>query len=244
MRKLSVLMITVLVLMLAVVPALAQEEAEAIAYGDVIEGQITDDAPEVFYTFEGTEGDVIVIDAFPTDTDSNMTGIALALLDADGDEVEVSIDEYALARLWTELEESGTYTIVVRRSEYSDDTGLFIVRLIVPEELAAGETLTGEVDAEAPNTYYTFTTEEPFEVNIELDEAVRYVPRFYVYRVGWEYKLGDVALIPSDNDTVVSSFKITPDKRSVYIFNAQFDNVARVYEDVRGSFEFTLVGEE
>ncbi len=238
MRKLSLLLVALVVLALGVAPAFAQD-VPVLVYGDVVEGVISDDAPEVFYTFEGAEGDIIVLDAFPTTTDSDMNGLSITLRDSVGKELATSIDDYAIARLWTKLTAAGTYTVVVSRSEYSSDNGEYVVRLIKPEVLSA-DAVSGEINVAAPNAYYAIETADPFSVEIALVEAVQYVPTFYLYRAGLDqYELASATLFPS-SEGVTALFKATPTESSVYIVTARYDNVARIYEDVMGKYTITL----
>lgn len=238
MRKFSLVLAALVVLALGVVPAFAQD-AVALAYGDVVEGEITDSAVEVFYTFEGAEGDIVVLDAFPTTIDSNMNGLSIKLRDSVGKELASSIDDYAIARLWTKLAADGTYTMVVTRAEFSEDTGDYVLRLIQPEILSA-DGISGEINVTSPNAYYAIETDETFTVAVSLVEAVRYVPTFYMYRMGLnEYELASATLFPS-SDGVQALFSATPTEPSVYILSARYDNVARVYEEIQGKYTIAL----
>jgi len=238
MRKFGLVLAVLAVLALGIVPTFAQDIV-ALAYGDVVEGEISDAAVEVFYTFDGAAGDIIVLDAFPTTTDSDMNGLSIKLRDAVGREIAASIDEYAIARLWTKLEADGTYTVVVTRSEYSSDSGPYTLRLIKPEVLSA-EGLSGEVNVTAPNAYYALETDAPFKVEIALIEAVQYVPTFYMWRMGLnEYELASATLFPS-SEGVTALFSATPIEPSVYIVTARYDNVARVYDDIMGKYSVKL----
>lgn len=238
MRKLGLVLVALVVLALSIAPAFAQD-AVALAYGDVVEGEISDSAVEVFYTFEGAEGDIIVLDAFPTTIDSAMNGLSIKLRDSVGKELATSIDDYAIARLWTKLAADGTYTVVVTRSEFSDDSGAYVLRLIQPELLSA-EGLSGEISVTAPNAYYAIESDEAFTVEVSLVEAVRYVPTFFMYRMGLnEYELASATLFPS-SDGVKALFSATPTEPSVYIVSARYDNVARVYEEILGKYTIAL----
>lgn len=238
MRKFSLVLAVLAVLAFGIAPTFAQDVV-ALAYGDVVEGVISDDAFEIFYTFDGAAGDIIVLDAFPTTTDSDMNGLSIKLRDSVGREIATSIDEYAIARLWTKLESDGTYTVVVTRSEYSDDNGDYVLRLIQPEVLSA-EGVSGEINVTAPNAYYALETDAPFKVEISLVEAVQYVPTFLMYRVGLDqFELANATLYPS-SENVTALFSATPIESSIYIVTARYGNVARVYDDIQGKYSIKL----
>ncbi len=226
------------VLAFGVAPALAQD-VTTLSYGDIVEGEITDATTEVFYSFAGTEGDIIVLDAFPTTTDSDMNGLSIKLRDSVGRELAASIDDYAIARLWTKLTADGTYTVVVTRSEYSSDSGPYTLRLIKPEVLSA-EGVSGEINVANPNAYYVLETDKPFKVEITLVEAMRYVPTFFMYRVGLnQYELANATLFPS-SEAVTASFSATPAESGVYVVTARYDNVARVYDETMSKYTIKL----
>ncbi|MBN2472406.1 MAG: PPC domain-containing protein [Anaerolineae bacterium] len=142
------------------VAALAQGDSTPISAGIPVEGEITADQSEVFYTLEGAAGDVIAI---------SMTAISqgldsyLELLLPDGS-IAVSDDDSggslnALIGPYT-LPEDGTYTIRATRfgNFEGGSSGRFslLVSAVVPQALVSGEGVTVDLNAEEPFAFFTF----------------------------------------------------------------------------------------
>ncbi|MFN8375857.1 MAG: hypothetical protein U0694_23665, partial [Anaerolineae bacterium] len=68
----------------AVASVFAQDDAIEIAYGDVVDGEISNDEFEVNYVFSGSEDDLVMIEMFP---EPGTYGVdpKLQLKDDDGD---------------------------------------------------------------------------------------------------------------------------------------------------------------
>jgi hypothetical protein len=147
------------VLLLAM-PVFAQD---AITYDEAVTGEITNDTPEISYTFEGNVGDTITI---------SMTAVGaqfdtyLHLLGPDGEEVAVNDDSGGMLNSLIgplSLPEDGTYTIVATRccppnTLTSGSSGTFelVIRETELSPLALSETVTVALDDENPNAFFTF----------------------------------------------------------------------------------------
>jgi hypothetical protein len=103
----------------------AIDAAEAIAYGDEVTGEISDDATRVFYVFEGSEGDVVTITMIAEDNDALDTTLELystedydansfALMSND-DALDADIGNYNSQITEFELPEDGEYLIIATR---------------------------------------------------------------------------------------------------------------------------------
>jgi hypothetical protein len=107
-------------------------QASAIAFGDALTGRITNETPEVRYTFQATVGDVITIDM--TAASGNLDSY-LILLDADGVEIAHNDDwsplSYDARIIDFTIGASGTYTIVATRyqQQAGTTTGTFTLSL-------------------------------------------------------------------------------------------------------------------
>jgi hypothetical protein len=106
-------------------------EAEAIEYGDTVEGEITDDQFAVVYSFEGEEGDVVTITMVDTSRNGELDPY-LILLDENGEVIAENDDAERGARLPDDLDsqiaefelpEDGVYTIVATRYQFEDGAG-------------------------------------------------------------------------------------------------------------------------
>jgi hypothetical protein len=151
MRKAAFVALIMLVLLAlgGLATAFAQEDAIAIAYGDVVDGEITNDEFEVNYVFSGTEGDIVLIEMFPEpgtyDVDPK-----LQLKDDDGDILFENDDFlYPSSVIVTELRDDEEYTITATRYNGEDGTseGNYILRLSLVEPIAVGDTVDTQIFA-------------------------------------------------------------------------------------------------
>ena len=131
MRKSFAIVCLILALIVAVPAVLAQD---SLAYGDTVAGAITSDEFSIEYTFEGTEGDVVVIEMRRTSTDEELRRPAVQLIAPDGDVLGDTSDNFSFgfALLAAQLPESGTYTIIAGRIDGpdGDSVGGFELELI------------------------------------------------------------------------------------------------------------------
>ena len=160
MRTLSYL-VCLAVLLLAM-PVFAQE-GNAITYDEVVTGEITNDIPEISYTFEGNAGNTITISMTASGAQFDTY---LRLLGPDGDEVTFNDDSGGMLNSLIgplSLPEAGTYTIVATRccppnNLDSGSSGVFelVIREAELTPLSLGESVTVELDDENPNAFFTF----------------------------------------------------------------------------------------
>ncbi len=142
-RKTSLIGGIVLLLALAVSPVLAQ--GGAIAYGDNAIGSLTPSAPLAFFTFSGTAGDLVTVQALEV-----TPGLAptISLLGPAQQVLATSLgDPFGLgegeARLSFRLMDSGVHSLLV--SSTSGAAGDFLLRL-----RGAGPAASAGVGADAP----------------------------------------------------------------------------------------------
>jgi hypothetical protein len=160
MRTLSYL-VCLAVLLLAM-PVFAQE-GNAITYDEVVTGEITNDIPEISYTFEGNAGDTITIGMTAAGAQFDTY---LRLLGPDGEQVTANDDSGGMLNSLIgplSLPEAGTYTIVATRccppnnlESGSSGTYELVIREAELRPLSLGESVTVELDDETPNAFFTF----------------------------------------------------------------------------------------
>lgn len=163
MRRLMVLSVLVCLLAgLVVLPVGAQ--GSTLAIGDVVQGELTAEVPEIAYTFEGTAGTIIMAEMtvgyeFSLDP-------ALKLLDASGGEIANNDDFSGLDLLiLVELPADGTYTLVAGRSSMSDpeEWGPFTLSLRAAQTLELGGSVTATVLADYEVNMPTYFVVKPAE---------------------------------------------------------------------------------
>lgn len=151
--KKAVLLVSVVLALLAVssvASVMAQDEDNpiAIAYGDVVEGEIENDAYEVYYTFEGSEDDIVLIEMFREPGTFDLD-TRLELRDDDGDLITENDDftSTAVSVILYELDNDDEFTIVASRygGEDGSGEGTYTLRLTLVEPSELGDSFETEI---------------------------------------------------------------------------------------------------
>jgi hypothetical protein len=127
----------------------AQRDTE-IAYGDQVEGSITDATAGADYTFTAADGDIVVIQVQPS-ADAGAFGAEVRVLAANGNVVADSNAMTVFGRtgqiIAAELTDAGSYTINVYDAE-----GGFNLLLLQALPLEAGQALSGTASPPADSS--------------------------------------------------------------------------------------------
>lgn len=152
--------------------------AIALTYGDVISGELVEGDPSARYTFNGTQGDVVVITLTSNEFDSY-----LVLLGPDGREVALDDDSAGglNARIGPmELPGDGLYTILADSYRHAVsavfEPGRYILTLETPQdgtvpavgEIRVNDTVTGVLSPHSPMNDYTLTASAGEVITITL----------------------------------------------------------------------------
>jgi hypothetical protein len=142
-------------------PVLAfAQDGGPLTFGEAVTGEITDDTPEVRYTFDGVAGDIITVNmsAEPGTLDSYLELIApdgTKLLTADdyAGSLNSQIGPYTLA-------DSGTYNVVATRccgGGRGGTTGAYdlVIRHAEVAPLTVGETVTASLSDDRPGAFFS-----------------------------------------------------------------------------------------
>jgi hypothetical protein len=232
----------------------AAQDSEEIAYGDVVEGEITDDEFEVFYSFQGEEGDIVIIEMIP-ELDNYDLDPLVALLDEDEDEIATNDDfpnHYPIPVLIHQLEDSGTFYIQATRLgiEDSDDEGDFTLRLTRAEPVDLNSTVEATIyanpDSEetAVPQLFILAPEDDATVSITVEQEGddEFFAGVYLGRVDPEVYGGVDYLIDMDETQRASSvsFVVELDNNELYVLWAQGSPSVYVYDDIEQIVNFTL----
>ncbi len=162
-RKLVVNLFLAFVSVLALaLPGMALAQGGGtIAYGQVVTGEITQDAPEVRYTFTGAAGDVVVIRMNATQPGLDSY---LELLGPDGQSLQTNDDSGGSLNSLLgpfRLPASGTYTVIATRfmRDQGSSSGPFELSLNTStlNPLSLNETITVTLDEAQPAVYFSYT---------------------------------------------------------------------------------------
>src|SRR5690242_12248199 len=118
MKKSIVAVLSLMVMALFAV--VAQAQGEALVAGTPAQGEITDAAFAVEYTFAGEADQVVIFTLSPVDTFGDLSAPALILRNPAGEDL-ARYDGYGNTSLIWQLPETGTYTVVATRTD--DATG-------------------------------------------------------------------------------------------------------------------------
>jgi hypothetical protein len=137
---------------------------DALVSGETVTGEITDDAFAVEYSYEGTAGQIVVLELFPVDVLADYDNPAIVLLDSAGEELMTREGFGATTAVW-QLPADDTYTVVATRRDGAEGTsvGEYTLTLTVPQELVLDEPVEGSMGADS-DVYFTYTGEEDFNV--------------------------------------------------------------------------------
>lgn len=171
------LWIVVSALMLAVLGAgvVAQEDRaapDALAYGDVVLGEITNTRFEVFYDLEGTAGDIVMVQVVSL-ADGNAFQWPEVVVFSNENEVLadstqfVSINQSTVA---LQLPYTGNYEVMVTREDGRTGTGEgpFELRVFQPRPFNLGDTIQDEARNNGVLHYYVIEQAGFFGVYYEF----------------------------------------------------------------------------
>ena len=147
MKKIMVLLI-VLALMIPAVPVLAQE-GNGITIGETVTGDITNEAPEVVYTFEGEAGQGIAAIA-------ELPFMMKAFMRIDGIDkpaMAFSVNVRLKVGIFAILPETGVYTLVLGRLPDDDKVGPFQLQLQAAPVMTVGTPVEGQTTLEENQDY-------------------------------------------------------------------------------------------
>jgi hypothetical protein len=191
--KRMIITVNILLTLIFVLPALAQEGGTKIEYGQTVTGEITNQNFEVPFTFEGNQGDVVVIEMAPVDVLGDLNSPSVILLDA-GFNMLGSVDSgFGTAVFASKLPGDGEYTILASRRDgrAGDSVGQFTLQLIKPPVLKVGESIQDMVSSEATN-YYVVETQGPFSISYEKLSGDFY-PAVLIHLINDDNELEEVA---------------------------------------------------
>lgn len=170
----------------------ASNEGGIITYGRVANGTISDEVFQQFWSFRGTQGDVI--DAVMTATSGDLDAY-LSLSAPDGTALastNVLTSEQSVGLYAVKLSESGTYSLTARRSGANSGAsgttqGAYTLNLVLrspgladseatPAALALETEIRGRLTADAPSALYSIDsieTESTLSIALDLVDPLR-----------------------------------------------------------------------
>lgn len=170
----KLVVIFMLVSMMAMV--VSAQDSESIEYDETVTGELDSQTYEQSYSFEGEEGDTIIIRMTATSEEPRLDSY-LFLEDAQGNELAFDDDSAgnlnSLLGPFT-LPEDGTYTVIASRFQQENGTseGTYDLRVSMADtlEIELNESLEIELNADDMVGIYTFVAEESaiYQLNYRL----------------------------------------------------------------------------
>ena len=179
-KRFTILTVLAFMMSFAAVTVYAQDTIE---YGEIVYGEITDKETEISYTLAVEEGDIVVLDMRRT-KDSELYSTSLIVQNPAGDEILNTTEDTSASNTVTGFvaEESGDFTVIATRNNYSETTGEFALRPTSARVLEAGDDVKGLVDNESADVYYAL----PFDTDVKvsyIQTSGDYYLYFRVYSV-------------------------------------------------------------
>jgi len=161
----------IIVLVIVIIGASITFAQDSLTYGDTVTGELSDDTAEVSFTFEGTAGDVVVVEVRETEQFSDLNYPFLTLQDPSG-EVVAQSNEFGFksAVLVVGLQDDGTYTVIVSGSpnyEASETVGEFALTLEQATPLAESEVVSGEITLDDATYYLVESSNARFNLRFD-----------------------------------------------------------------------------
>jgi len=168
---------------LLMVFAAATVEAKAptsIAYGDVVEGELTAKVKKIDYTLTVAKGDIVVLD-MRRGKDSELYSTAIIVNDPDGNEVVNTTEDTSANNTVAGFtaDSDGDYTVTATRNNYSDTTGTFELRPTAAKLLQSGDSVKGLVTNDTADVYYAL----PADTDVKISYAQTTGDYFLYFRI-------------------------------------------------------------
>jgi hypothetical protein len=233
----------VMMLVLALVAVVGVQAQETLTDGTPAQGEITDDAFAVEYTYEGQADQVIVIELSPVDVLANYNNPALVLRDPAGAEL-VRYDGFGKTTIFWQLPETGTYTIVATRTDDAAGTsvGEYTLTVVTPAELSIDTPVQDAVTSEETD-YFVYRGDSAFLFTFA--RTGDYAPEFTVNTINTDFspgRLDTVATVGGKSATLGSVGNVPGG--SVYIIRVGQALLDLYFETVSADYAISLATPE
>ncbi len=155
MIKRFVVLISFALLMIFAAATVEAKAPTTIAYGDLIEDEITAKTTEIDYLLTVSKGDIVVLD-MRRSKDSELYSTAIVVQDPDGNEVVNTTEDTSANNTVAGFtaDSDGDYTVIATRNKYSDTVGAFQLRPTSAKLLESGDNIKGLVTNKTADVYY------------------------------------------------------------------------------------------
>lgn len=235
-KRFAVLMSFALLMTFAAATVHAQDSIE---YGDIVIGEITEKETEVSYTLAVEEGDVVVLD-LRRGKDSELYSTAIIVQDPDGDEVVNTTEDTSANNTISGFvaEESGDFTVIATRNQYSETTGEFELRPTKARVLEAGDDVKGLVDNDSADVYYALPFDTETSVSY-IQTSGDYYLYFRIYSLDNENS-GSLYASSTAIDGITWTVSFTTEADYLTLVSVGGDEYDLQHEDISSKFTLTI----
>jgi hypothetical protein len=183
------------------------QEPTPIEYGQTVTGEITDENYEFVYTFNGSEGDVVIVEMAQTSALGDLRRPEVTLTDDRGTPIATTADRFSISRaiLVTELPFDGEYTVIATRldGEDGDSVGEFTLSLLRPPVFNVGETIQDSISTQDGEQYYVVRPETAFGLEYQRSGGTM-VPQLEISAIGSEADFDSQAALSGPMITIAT----------------------------------------
>ncbi len=246
MRK-SVLLLAVLVALFSFAGIAGAQDSTPIELGTWTEGEITSDELELKFTFEGSEGDVVLVEALPKPGTYDLDP-EIVLRDSDGDVIGTNDDfGYPLSVIAAVLEADDEYVVLITRSGGEDGSseGEFWLRVSIVEPVESGAEIEATISSVAEDdipAVFVMAPEDDVTIELGFEQEVS---ELYgsVSIAKWEDdSFGGTQLLSLDNSAGVSNATFTVDLEGgeVYVLIVKRSTWSFVFDEMENVITLTV----
>jgi hypothetical protein len=238
MKRFFLIMAVILGLACAVAPTAAQDNATKIDYGQAVSGEITNRNFEIEYQFQGSQGDVILVQMNSAEG-SQFYETAIIFLDADYN-VLASQAGSSSTILLAELSKSGTYSLLATRRDgrSGKGVGIFDLKLLKLPVLVAGKEVRGKVGADTID-YYAVKTGSPFTISY-VRKSRGFYPEVHILTLRVEGNYMDEVATLAGATLVSGSLTLAPESGDNQLFLVTVQKSARYYTPDQNTVEYAI----
>jgi hypothetical protein len=170
---------------LCIIGSLPVYAQEALQYGTPITAEMTADQYEFMYTFDGKVDDIVVISMEAVDVLGDLNSTKLTLQNGAG-ETMAEYESFSSNRLFAQLPESATYTVIATRPDGAEgtDIGEFSLSVDTIPVIEIGASMTDTISSEENAHYYAYSGDTDFYISYKKSTG-DFFPEVSVNTIGF-----------------------------------------------------------
>ncbi|MBL8165658.1 MAG: hypothetical protein JNJ61_26980 [Anaerolineae bacterium] len=247
MRKMSLVALLALALVVLSAGVIAAQDKIPLEFGQYVEGELTNSAYEVKYTFSGKAGQVVAVEMLPKPGTYDLDP-AVILRDSDGDVLGQNDDwDYPLSLVVAELPADEEYTILATRNGGSTGSteGAYWIRATLVEPVESGAkleaTIVSDFEKEVPNIFVLRPTETG-DVKLGFSQEVSELFAAIDLALWENDSYGGATVMSMDDTAKVSNatFTVSLEAGQIYVLTVKRAFGSYVFDDMQSTVTITI----